>query len=75
MNTIIDLFNNTLIYNENKIDFIIDTNNNIWFKFLSITKLLKYKSRKDALRDHVYKDNKQKFKNIKTIIKVNEHPG
>lgn len=59
MDTIIDLFNNTLIYNSNKIDFLIDIDNNIWFKFISISKLLNYKSNKDALRGLVNKENKK----------------
>jgi len=75
MNTIIDIFNNMLIYNSNTIEFVIDIENNIWFKFLSICKLLKYKSSKDALRDLVNKDNKKLLKNIKIITKLNEHPN
>ena len=75
MNTIIDIFNNQLIYNKNKINYVIDIENNIWFKFLSIAKLLKYKSSKDALRDLVNKDNKALLKNIKILIKVKEHPN
>ena len=50
MNTIVDIFNNELIYNNNKINYVIDIENNIWFKFLSLAKLLNYKSRKDTLR-------------------------
>ena len=56
--SIIDIFNNQLVYNRNKINYVIDIENNIWFKFLSISKLLKYKSSKDALRDLVNKENK-----------------
>ena len=75
MNTIIDIFNNQLVYNKNNINYVIDIENNIWFKFLSITKLLKYKSSKDALRDLVNKNNKSLLKNIKILIKVKEHPN
>jgi prophage antirepressor-like protein len=75
MNTIIDIFNNQLIYNKNNINYVIDIENNIWFKFVSISKLLKYKSSKDALRDLVNKDNKSLLKNIKILIKVKEHPN
>jgi len=31
MNTIIDLYNKLLVYNETNISFIIDINNIIWF--------------------------------------------
>ena len=75
MDTIIDLFNNTLIYNSNKIDFIIDIENNIWFKFISISKLLNYKSNKDALRDLVNKENKKLLKKIKVLTKIKDHPN
>jgi hypothetical protein len=57
MDTIIDLFNNTLIYIEN----------NIWFKFISISKLLNYKSNKDTLRDLV---NKLKYLLKLKIIRI-----
>ena len=75
MDTIIDLFNNTLIYNSNKIDFLIDIENNIWFKFISISKLLNYKSNKDALRDLVNKENKKLLKKIKVLTKIKDHPN
>jgi prophage antirepressor-like protein len=75
MDTIIDLFNNTLIYNSNKIEFLIDIENNIWFKFISISKLLNYKSNKDALRDLVDKDNKKLLKQIKVLTKNKDHPN
>jgi len=52
MNSIIDIYNN--------IDFVIDINGLVWFKFLSICRILNYKSSKDTLRDHVFKENKIK---------------
>jgi prophage antirepressor-like protein len=75
MNAVIDIFNNQLVYDKNNINYVIDIENNIWFKFLSVAKLLKYKSSKDALRDLVNKDNKTLLKNIKILIKVKEHPN
>jgi prophage antirepressor-like protein len=74
METVIDIFNKNLIYNKNKINFLIDIDNNIWFKFISIANILNYKSNKDALRDHVEKHNKKNIKNINTIFKTNDHP-
>ena len=55
MNNIIDIYNNILKYDNNIINFVIDKNNIIWFKFLTISKLLNYKSSKDALKVHVFK--------------------
>ena len=63
------------IYNSNKIDFLIDIENNIWFKFISISKLLNYKSNNDALRDLVNKENKKLLKKIKVLTKIKDHPN
>jgi prophage antirepressor-like protein len=75
MESVIDIYNSLLIYNKNKIDYIIDKSNIIWFKFLSITNLLNYKDRKNALRDNVDKENKRKLKDIQLITKCNDHPN
>jgi prophage antirepressor-like protein len=75
MNTIIDILNNKLIYNSNKIDFLIDTENVIWFKFINICNLLEYKSSKDTIRDLINKDDKILFKNLKLIVKIKQHPN
>lgn len=48
---IIDLYNRLLVYDKNNINFIIDVDNIIWFKIADITNILKYKSRKDVIRD------------------------
>jgi len=69
MNTIIDIYNEILCYNNNEINYIIDVNNIIWFKFISISKILEYKSTKDVLRDHVNKEHKIQLKNIKRLVK------
>jgi prophage antirepressor-like protein len=74
MNTILDIYNSVLKYNNNEINFIIDFDGNIWFKFINITKMLNYKSRKDALR-LIKKENKQLIKNIKTFNKTDNHPN
>jgi len=75
METLIDIFNNILIYNSNKIDYVIDIENNIWFKFKSISEILKYKSSKDALRDLINKEDKKLLKNIKLLVKNKDHPN
>ena len=74
MNTILDIYNSVLKYNDNEINFIIDFDGNIWFKFINITKMLNYKSRKDALR-LIKKENKKLIKNIKTFNKTYNHPN
>jgi prophage antirepressor-like protein len=75
METLIDMFNNILIYNSNKIDYVIDIDNNIWFKFKNISEILKYKSSKDALRDLINKQDKKLLKNIKLLVKNKDHPN
>ena len=67
MNTVIDIYNKILLYNNNEINFIIDINNIIWFKSKSIIKILEYKSIKDTVRDNINKENKIQFKNIKRM--------
>jgi prophage antirepressor-like protein len=54
---------------------LLDNSCDIWFKFITISNLLNYKNRKDALRDLISKDNKKKLKEIKTLIKIKEHPN
>jgi prophage antirepressor-like protein len=75
METLIDMFNNILIYNSNKIDYVIDIDNNIWFKFKNISEILKYRSSKDALRDLINKQDKKLLKNIKLLVKNKDHPN
>ena len=69
MNTIIDIYNEILFYNNTEINYIIDINNIFWFKFISISKILEYKSTKDVLRDHINKEHKIQLKNIKRLVK------
>ena len=75
MNSIIDIYNNILKYNNKVINFVIDKNGIIWFKFLSICRILDYKSSKDALRDHVFKENKIKLKNLNLYFKIRDQPN
>ena len=74
MDTIIDIYNKLLIFNDNKINYEFDNNGIIWFKFMSIATILGYKSRKDALRDNVDKENKKKLIDIKHDKKSYEQP-
>jgi prophage antirepressor-like protein len=64
MNTIIDLYNKLLVYNKNNISFIIDKSNIIWFRLADITNILKYKSRKDVIRDMIDKKYRKSLRNI-----------
>jgi superfamily II DNA or RNA helicase len=63
------IMNNILIYNSNNIDYVIDTENNMWFKFINVCNLLEYKSGKDVLRDHVNKEHTTQLKNITLLNK------
>ena len=75
MNSIIDIYNNILKYNNKIINFVIDKNEIIWFKFSSICKILNYKSSKDALRDHIFNKDKIKLKNLKLYFKIKDQPN
>ena len=70
MNTIIDLYNKLLVYDKNKINFIIDMNNILWFNLSDITNILKYKSRKDVIRDMIDKKYKKHLRDIVTNQEV-----
>ena len=72
MNTIIDLYNKLLIYNNTNISFIIDKTDIIWFRLADITNILKYKSRKDVIRDMIDKKYKKSLKNIDTNQEINK---
>jgi prophage antirepressor-like protein len=75
MNSIIDIYNNILKYNNKIINFVIDKDEIIWFKFSSICKILNYKSSKDALRDHIFNKDKIKLKNLKLYFKIKDQPN
>jgi len=74
MNTIIDIYNKILSYNKNEINYEIDKEGNIWFKFLSIIKILEYKSSKDILKHKVNINNHKKLENIRKLYNKNEQP-
>ena len=74
MNVIIDIYNKTLSYNNNDIHYEMDKEGNIWFKFLSIVKLLEYKSSKDILKYKVDIHHRKKLKNIRNLHNKNEQP-
>jgi prophage antirepressor-like protein len=59
MNTVIDILSNKLKYGNTHTNFVIDNNNNIWFRFLDIVKILGHKSPKDALRNLISKKDKK----------------
>jgi len=74
METIIDIYNKLLVFNNSKINYEFDKDGTIWFKFMNIADILGYKSRKDALRDNVDKENKRKLTEIINIKKSYEQP-
>ena len=43
MNSIIDIYNYLISYNNSKINYLFDNSGNIWFKFLTIADILNYK--------------------------------
>ena len=68
MNTVIDIQNNMVIYNETKINVIIDDNNRPWFSGLSISNILEYKNSRDALDDHVDIQDKKPFSELRKFL-------
>jgi prophage antirepressor-like protein len=66
MNIITDIYDKLLVYNDTKINFIVDINNIVWFKFSNIANILEYKNRNDIVRDVIDKKHKKHIKDIKT---------
>ena len=66
MDTIIDIYNKILYFNDNEIKFIFDNHDILWFKFSNIASILEYKDRNDALKKHVAKKHKKHIKHIET---------
>ena len=75
MESVINIYDKLLIYNDNAINFIIDTDNMIWFKFSNIANILQYKNKKEALKQHVDKKYKKHINNIETIHDVDKTQG
>jgi len=74
MSNIIDVKNKFIIFDNSKIDIIIDKKNIIWFNAKDICNVLKYKNSKDAIIKHVDKQDKIKLELINTDINKNKHP-
>lgn len=68
-NTLIDIFNNLLSYNDNKIIIVIDNNNIPWFSASDVAKILGYIERDKAIRTHTKEIDRQKFKKLKKFMK------
>ena len=66
MDSIIDIYNKILYYKNESINFILDTDNKIWFKFSNIADILEYKDRNDVLKKHIDKKYRKHIKDIKT---------
>ena len=66
MDNIIDIYNKILYFKNDGINFILDIDNIIWFKFSNIAYILEYKDRNDVLKKHVDKKYRKHVKNIKT---------
>jgi prophage antirepressor-like protein len=66
MDNIIDIYNKILYFQNDGINFILDIDNIIWFKFSNIAYILEYKDRNDVLKKHVDKKYRKHIKDIKT---------
>lgn len=74
MDKIIDIKNNLLIFNNKKIEIIIDLDNILWFNAKEVCDALGYKSSIDAIKDNVERENKIKLELINIKHKVKRHP-
>ena len=74
MDKIIDIKNNILIFNNKKIELIIDIYNVLWFNAKEVCVALGYKSSIDAIKDNVEKENKTKLELINKKKKIKRHP-
>ena len=63
MDSVINIYNKILYFKDEEINFILDIDNIIWFKFSNIAQILEYKDRNDVL-------TKTKIKNINHKISL-----
>jgi len=68
-NTLIDLLNYTLKYNEETITIIIDNKNNPWFSASNIVKILEYDHSNKSIREHVDDKHILQFYQLKKYVK------
>ena len=73
MDTIIDIYNKILYFKKDEINFILDIDDVVWFKFSNIAFILGYKDRNDALKKHVNKKYKKHIKDIKVAKNIYEN--
>lgn len=74
MNNIIDIKNGFIVFNNSKVDIIIDNNKILWLNAKELCKVLKYKNPKDAIIRLVDKIDKIKLENIRNKYKIDKHP-
>ena len=63
----LDLINNILKYNGKNVQYIIDQDNNPWFKGNDTAILLDYADPRRAIYDHVNENDKQKLEKIRKV--------
>jgi prophage antirepressor-like protein len=69
-----NLEKNTIKFENNDINIIIDENNIVWFNANEIALSLGYKYPKDAIINNVDKEDKLKLEHININYKINKHP-
>lgn len=67
--TLINIYENILKYNNNEIIIIIDDKMNPWFAAKTIAIILAYVNPSKAIRDHVDKDDKTTLENLAQYLK------
>jgi len=67
--TLVDLYNGILKYNDKDVVIVIDNDNQIWFYGRQVAKILNYKDTNDAIRKKVFPENKLIYEHIKEFSK------
>jgi len=67
--TLIDIYNNILIYDNIQIIVIIDDNNIPWFSGVNIASILGYKNTRQSIITHVTKHDRTSYGNLKKFVK------
>ena len=65
-----NIYNKILYFKNDGINFILDIDNIIWFKFSNIAYILKNKDRNNVLKKHVDKKYRKHIKRSKEMFKI-----
>lgn len=70
MINLLDIKNGIVIFNNKKLDIVVDKNDNIWFNSQNICNILEYKDCKDAIKHNIDLLDRKQFSNIDLKYKI-----